>query len=168
MQILDDVRQIVPTVSEKKTHATNRRGPNHRARKIKEEEPQVGHLEKPGKRSREHPQPGDEATGKNGPVTASQKEPLGVLKPVRHEPEALHVAIEEGVPPITTQGVTKAVAERRPGNRYPDRPYELNLALVSEEPRKQQDGFTRQGQATVFQHHAEEHHPVPVPGEEVR
>ena len=102
------------------------------------------------------------------PVTVLQKKCPGILKPPRQELEALDVAIEEGVPSITTQRVAKAVAERRSGNRYPDSPKESNFALVSEEPREQQDGFTRDGQAAVLQHHAEEHHPVAVPGEEVR
>ena len=48
VEILDDVNQGVPTVSKKKTYATNRRSPNHRSREIEEEEAQVGHLEKPG------------------------------------------------------------------------------------------------------------------------
>ena len=48
VDILDDVNQVVPTVSKKKTYATNRRGPNHCPREIEEEEAQVGHLEKPG------------------------------------------------------------------------------------------------------------------------
>ncbi len=105
---------------------------------------------------------------KHGPVAVPQKERLGVLKLARQELEALDVAIEEGVPSITTQRVAEAVAERRSGNRYPDRPNEMNLALVSEEARKQQHGFTRRGQATVLQHHSKEHHPVAVSGEEVR
>ena len=136
--------------------------------KLKRRKRSVGHLEKPGQRSREYPQPGDEAAREHRPVTVLQKKRLGILKPARHELEALDVAIEKGVASIAAQRVAKAVADRRSGNRDPDRPYQSKFALVSKESREQQNGFTRQRQTAVFQHHAEEHHPVAVPGEEVR
>jgi len=168
VDILNEVTQVVPTVSEKKTHTTDGRGPNHCSREIEEEEPRVGHLEKAGQRPGEYAEPGDEAASENGPVTVLEKKRSGVLKPPRQELEVLEVTFEKGRPSIAAQRVAETIAERRPGNRYSDRPNQSYLALVSQKTCKKQDGFAGHGQAAVFQHHAEEYHPVAVPAEEVR
>ena len=168
VDVLDDVSQVFQIVSEQKTHKTDDRGPDYRSREVEEKEASVGHLEKPGQRPCEYPQPGDEAAREYRPVPVFEKKRFGILKPARHELEAQNVAIEKAVASIAAERVAKAVADRRSGNGDPDRPFQSKLPLVSKESREQQNSFAGQRQTAVFQHHAEEYHPVPVLGEEMR
>ena len=61
-----------------------------------------------------------------------------------------------------TRQVAQIVADGSPGGGDDDYPADLDGSLVGKKCSEEQNGFTRHGQAGVFQHHAQKDCPVTV------
>lgn len=160
------MHQPPPVASEHITDTAEGDRPTHCSGEIEEQKARVRHPEEPGEDSRKDSQAGNETADEYRPLAVFHEKSLSSIKSPGQERQVLVVLFEKGRTPESPQAVTHTVPKGRPRDRRSDGAIEMDTSVVSEEPRKDQDGFAGNGQAGVFEHDAKEHCPISVALEE--
>ena len=134
------------------SRAANRGDPNRRSKEVEQDELPPWHVQRSRQQRGQHAHAKDESRKKHGRRPVAIEKPLAPGHTFRANGEDMPVTFDQRTPTVTAQSKTQLSAQRRGHGADHNDPGKRQFAFgIGQKAGQQQNGLTRQRQASIFQ-----------------